>query len=838
MQAHNASFPLILLVFANDTTDYLEQIQQEKQLLHSILQPVANRLEYDLEIQEYTTFDELIDYLDSNRDRLIMLHFAGHSNGELLKLDEGVAYASGLKGKLHACQHLRFLFLNGCNSAGQVDQFVEIGIQSIIGTNDFIRDDVALKFSEAFYKNLAALENSITVGEAYEQAKSTVKAKYDDSFEALNRSFDLGGDKHTPQEWPWFLKPENEQNWKLEYAAHPCNRLPVLPNKALLDLPDEPFKNLYYYQPDDADIFFGRCQSTLDVLEQLDKPDTPLLLLHGGTGVGKSSFLMAGLIPRLLARQQVVNDPFRYDEQVTLQNLRQRIFNTNNIEEIHKQLDSAGTHPSIWILDQIEEIFYKTDDKPDAETEENSISKEEKQDSIPDVLNLLLKTLSQLYPAGQTEQWPNARIILSLRTEWFGKLHDACRHYQLTSQDYLLKPLSKQGIIEAIEQPATKPLLINKYSLQIQNPADGRLAEQIADDLLEDKESNIAPPLQIMLSKLWQSVADRPKEQRIWTQALYEEKKKQGLLLSEHLDQQLLEIGELSNKQYGNWGKESNESGLLLDVLHAHTTPQGTSKTLTSTEYETHYAHIPYRNQLARVLTDRYLLIDPLNNNQQRRLAHDTLAQVVKAKYETSDLVGQRARRILDSRKTDWELTEEGNPEGTPLDDYDLKLVEQGQLGTYDWNYSNNGIEIAIVEKSQKRRRNARFIRAGVILGFILAFIFTIFFYLQAKDQKEIAEDKVRRLEANKLAVQSAKISDNKEKYYYSWSVGGWNNNLSPPSFIQHLQLAKEAINRTLLKDNAVTRESFDALRKAVYATPPWYDFIDLNNVEPVALEF
>lgn len=738
------SRPLILLIFANDPTQPLDEIQQEMESLQAILQPVAERLAYDIQILEYSSVDALIQHLDDNRERLILLHFAGHSNSEVLKLDEGVAHASGLVDKLRACQHLQLLFLNGCNNARQVQRFVEVGIPATIGTSFPIVDTVAREFSENFYTELAKRRTPISV--AFGQARATITTKAGEQHRTLNvRSLDESVTAQSLPQWAWFLEQTNQHDWKLEEAAHPCNRLPVLPAKAVQALPDQPFKNLYYYTADDAEIFFGRCQPTLDVLERLDAPNVPLLLLHGGTGVGKSSFLMAGLIPRLQARQQPVAEVCRYDERITLQNLLPRVFGSDTLADIRTRLYSRSALPSIWIVDQLEEIFFRTETKEDETAA--AISKEEQQDNLPDALNLLLKTLQALYPPDQPDTWPNARIILSLRTEWFGELHDACRQYRLVSQDYLLKPLGKTDIIEIIEQPARMPLLVEKYGLQLQNPPTGRLAEQIADDLLEDKESNIAPPLQIMLSKLWQRVAELPPEQRLWTQELYEQQKAQGLLLSEHLDQQLREIGELPNA----WGKRAHDSGLLLDVLHAHTTPQGTAKTLPVTEYNSRYAHIPYREVLAKTFTDRYLLVDPLNNKQQLRLAHDTLAGVVKARYDTSDLPGQRAQRVLDSRKADWEIVN-NKPKGTALDTYDLKLVEQGQGGTRDWQ--QDSLETAIVHKSRKRRRNGRIVVWSVIMVLVLAFIATALLYLQAEKQRQLAD------EQRQIAVEQRRLTE------------------------------------------------------------------------------
>ena len=61
------------------------------------------------------------------------------------------------------------------------------------------------------------------------------------------------------------------------------------------DLPD-PFKHLTYFTEKDAEVFFGRGYQ-IRVLYGADGNGPPILLLHD-SGVGKSSLLDAGLVPR------------------------------------------------------------------------------------------------------------------------------------------------------------------------------------------------------------------------------------------------------------------------------------------------------------------------------------------------------------------------------------------------------------------------------------------------------------------------------------------------------------------------------------------------------------
>ena len=59
------------------------------------------------------------------------------------------------------------------------------------------------------------------------------------------------------------------------------------------------------------------------------------------------------------------------------------------------------------------------------------------------------------------------------------------------------------------------------------------------------------------------------------------------------------------------------------------------------------------------------------------RLAHDTLAPLVRERYDRSDLPAQRARRILRSRLPEWER----GREGAPLEEHDLAVVERAEAG-------------------------------------------------------------------------------------------------------------------------------------------------------------
>ena len=64
-------------------------------------------------------------------------------------------------------------------------------------------------------------------------------------------------------------------------------------------LPDEPYRSLAFYDWKDRALFTGRDADVVRFAATLDRPDTRILILHGESGTGKSSFLRAGVIPYL-----------------------------------------------------------------------------------------------------------------------------------------------------------------------------------------------------------------------------------------------------------------------------------------------------------------------------------------------------------------------------------------------------------------------------------------------------------------------------------------------------------------------------------------------------------
>lgn len=202
----------------------------------------------------------------------------------------------------------------------------------------------------------------------------------------------------------------------------------------------------------------------------------------------------------------------------------------------------------------------------------------------------------------------------------------------------------------------------------------------------------------------------------MFTAELYAELKRQGTALGDFVDQQLSKLGT----------KDADliSSGLTLDVLAYHTTPLGNAQHHTALEVLNEYRHrCDVLPGLIQRLKDLYLLADPRGRFHEdrggvsTRLAHDTLAPLIRERFDKSVRPGQRARRILENRGEEWS----GSKVGATLDEQDLRLVELGAPGMRALNVNEERLLDASCRARARRQRRTRTLRvAGVVTVLVI----------------------------------------------------------------------------------------------------------------------
>ena len=740
----NAAKPVIFLTFANDKVDdamYLRNLPKE---LHGIRESLDIAAKAGLcEIVERTaaTVDQIFDVFQDPtfKDRIAIFHYGGHADGKQLMLEtlEGEKQESNSEGLVPffaSQQGLQLVFFNGCSSQQQAEEMVAAGVPAVIGTSTAINDGVATDLSIRFYKGIAHGES---IEQAWLHAIDAVKTKKGNGG---HRGLKLRRDKSSEFPWNIMIRPGAEivKEWNLPMAVN--NPLFGLPDLPKLNLPEKPFLFLRRYQREYAEIFFGRGTSIRKLYDRATaETAAPVILFYGQSGVGKSSLLDAGLLPRL---EQVAEVKYlRRDEDIGLLGMLDEVLggrfenmmveakdgNLINIEMMELKLQQIAmlaegldqeTHGSILEelnkaeirLNNIIEQQKAKEPKNTPTNEQNRLERWKEieetngkpliilfdqveevftrsNDKYPDELATFLQEIKAIF--GNPNFKPKGKIILSYRKEFQPEINEKCKKLKIPRESIFLKRLEKNDIAEVVTGLISTERLRNRYNVTV----DPDLPVVIADDLLAEKESPSAPMLQIILTELWDMTEhDDVKHFSIKN---YQTLRQKGLLMDDFFDQQM--------QRLYDWNPELVASGLALDLLNYHITALGTAGQRNQKQLERRYEHQgEYLEALVNKLKELYLLADA--GNGRTCLSHDTLAPIIQKEVRNSDRPGQRALRVLSNKLPAYVANEK-----ILLDRFQLKDVLNGKHGMRLW--SSN--EQEMVEKSKKRLVFKR-VRQGV----------------------------------------------------------------------------------------------------------------------------
>lgn len=656
--------PAIFLAFANEqgleaNDGYLRNLPAESNALQSILEPLdANK--FKIIPRTNATSAILFKTLREYHDRLVLFHFAGHANSYALYLEpefgQQQSDAEGLAEFLKARTNLQFVFLNACSTKFHAQALLDAGIPSILVTSRAIDDGAACAFATYFYQSLVT---GASLQEAFQEAQGQMRSVWGNNPRQLYRE----GTQETTDQWPWLLVgSEKAKAWSFADALNdPTFGLPSLPND--IGLPNEPYRNLNRFTRESARVFYGRGQDIRSLFQAIIN-ETPgsdrIVLLYGQSGVGKSSVLEAGVLPRLESAMRTVY--VRHDPKYGLLDaLEQAVFellgmSTSSLTDCWSALRELN-RPVVLVIDQLEEAFSTSTANGQAE------------------LEALFDALSRVLQADSSPL--HFKIVLGFRKEILAEVEDALRVRGWSYTTHFLKTLSKSNIIEAINGSS----LHAKYAFSIE-PA---LLGLIADDLLADPYSPIAPTLQILMDRL---ITDARHANLLEIrQSQYDNLRRPGKLFERFFDDNI-ELVRLNNP-------EAVESGLVFDLLEFHTTPRGASKQRNLEEIRQHYSHRHDVLDIVESICQVRLLVDtePIDGQPARRLAHDTLGSLVRERFEVSERSGQRARRILKNQVMEWA----SELRTLPLNQRDLGLVEEGRMGMRTWTMD----ELRLVQTSR-----------------------------------------------------------------------------------------------------------------------------------------
>jgi hypothetical protein len=680
-----ADLPVIVLAFANEygAERYLARLAREQ--LWGSLKEAGTLCEPELVIN--ATLDKIDTVFERHRQRVAIFHYGGHADEDCLLLASSArARETDLRGLLGFWGRkggLRLVFLNGCSTQPQVDDLLKAGVSAVVATARPIDDDAACQFAGNFYRKLTA---GYSVRDAFDQAQELVNpgGRFTPR-DMIRQRVDIAPEDITGDRgFPWVLRSRDGSHVEHislpELAGDPLFGLPDVPRGE--HLPPSPYRHLKPFTRKEAAVFFGRGQAIRALYDLATSPSTrPVILYSGPTGVGKSSVLDAGLRPRLESSHRVVFLRRQADLGLLGTLLRGLAAESGataaDLNRLWVDSEETIDKPLIVVLDQAEEAFTRPHQTSPAE---------EVTELVRAVRDVFLGPLRS----------PRGKLTLGFRKEWLQEFERAHDEVELSYERMLLAALDRGGIIEAIEGPVRDPDLRRHYGLTI----DPGLAGRIAGEIEHDAGSALAPTLQVLLTKLWESARGKGAS---FTGALYDRLKDRGFLLKDVLDEGL--------KALAAWRPELVDSGFALDLLEHHTTSMDTAATRTRPDLLARYPHrADVLGECLRILQKSYLLIpaetrlegdvpaspryQPRPDAAATRLGHDTLAPLVREMFRTSFAPGQRARRLLENRAPEWQ---DGGT-GHVLDNTDLRAVEDGRSGMRVWTRD----EARLIEASRR----------------------------------------------------------------------------------------------------------------------------------------
>lgn len=390
-------------------------------------------------------------------------------------------------------------------------------------------------------------------------------------------------------------------------------------------LPVEPYRFLTPFTAATRGIFFGRDADVQRFRETWEHPDRPpMVLLTGASGVGKTSFLSARVIPALedtghrVLRVRGTARPLDQLARLAARELLDHAASNpsyqppDTLPELIDALHRVELRSVAVVIDQFEEAF----------TQGSSASIRELQAGIAAVL------------AGAQRR---VRFIISLREDYLGATLRALYPLpvdQLT-RTLPLRPLDSPDIAAALAGPGAEGLPVRYPPFTY----EAGLVDVIVSDLLSDAAGEVAPRIQAVGARLWEMARNRTPAIITFDDYRARLGGAQGILarvLDEAID-----------------GLDNADRGVAKEMLRAMTHLPGspTSRPVPERELLTNTKDPLRRTTVLRQLEDRWRVIhgyqDPrMPGERVVRIAHESLiARIHQYGEEGTDR--NRARQLF-----------------------------------------------------------------------------------------------------------------------------------------------------------------------------------------------
>jgi formylglycine-generating enzyme required for sulfatase activity len=383
----------------------------------------------------------------------------------------------------------------------------------------------------------------------------------------------------------------------LQELAEQLEALGLTPNPtqapALLDeypLPDDvpdpllhydaPFLGLRHFDENAARLFHGRTRELLEFFKLVQDKETRLISLYGESGVGKSSFLAAGALPRLRKFAQPV---------YTRRDKTHKNGLAGQLADLRNQA-APGDLPPVFILDQAEEMFT---------------------DPLTGEQDALINEISNLL-----QQNENATVVMGFRSDYYNQMNRWRSGVRVKHDGLDLKPLDQAAIREVIEGVYKDKAVRDAYELELGK----NFAQKVAADLVHTESGGVAAILQNRLQKLYRSAKDKADASQPGAVLTYEDYRE--LASDSSAEKQLLDFQVEQLRVEGITADDRTIYGELSGFV--------VEKATSGSVVESKISMPP--DLLGKML--KVNLLTRLADSKAVRLSHDLLAREVQQRYQ------------------------------------------------------------------------------------------------------------------------------------------------------------------------------------------------------------
>lgn len=402
-----------------------------------------------------------------------------------------------------------------------------------------------------------------------------------------------------------------------------------------------PFKFLDAFTLKDSKFFFGR-EKEIDALYKMVF-ESPLILIYGLSGTGKTSLVQCGLasrfdgpdwFPFFIRRNENINDSLNKELDICIRKKKEM-----NLTEKISYLTTKYLRPVYLVFDQFEELFILGD-----EAEQNKF--------IADIKQLIDEKL-------------HCKVIFIIREEYLGQLY----HFENTIPyifDFRLRvePMSVKLATVVLDKS------FSEFNITLEPPKEKRI-QQIIGNVSGEKSGIQLPYMQVYLDMLYRedfhrTYPDGNNEEFPELEFTEDEIEKFGQIedvLSSFLDDQKTELQQRLSTDY-NVDKES-----VSDLLDALVTEEGTKRPFyfrrknqnidINPSYKKFLPNMPDEAiDSSIVFLEKKKILRFVDDNSFE-LAHDSLAKLIDQKRTNEQRQFNEIRKSLLTNFRDYDKTEQ-----------------------------------------------------------------------------------------------------------------------------------------------------------------------------------